>query len=39
VAAGADWLVSSVTVILLIVGHRQVFQPSRSGRLIGQDPG
>ena len=27
VAVGADWLVSSVTVILLIVGHWPVFQP------------
>jgi hypothetical protein len=27
-AVGVDWLVSSVTVILLIVGHVLAFQPS-----------
>src|SRR6516162_986843 len=27
VVVGADWLVSKVTVILLIVGHRPVSQP------------
>src|SRR4029077_3097162 len=30
----ADWLVSKVTVILLIVGHRPVFQPGPSGDLL-----
>src|SRR6202023_2379912 len=35
VAVGADWLVSSVTVILLIVGHWPEFQPGRSGRPAG----
>ena len=29
VAVGADWLVSNMTVILLIVGHLLVFQPVR----------
>ncbi len=29
VAVGADWLVSNVTVILLIVGHLLVFKLSR----------
>jgi hypothetical protein len=29
VVVGADWLVSSVTVILLMVGHGLVFQPFR----------
>jgi hypothetical protein len=29
VAVGSDWLVSSVTVILLIVGHLLMFQPVR----------
>jgi hypothetical protein len=32
--AGADWLVSKVTVILLIVGHRPVFQPGPGGELL-----
>src|SRR5215813_9996146 len=31
VVIGADWLVSKVTVILLIVGHRPVFQPGPAG--------
>jgi hypothetical protein len=31
---GADWLVSKVTVILLIVGHRPVFQPGPGGELL-----
>ena len=34
VVVGADWLVSKVTVILLIVGHRPVFQPGPSGDLL-----
>src|SRR6185369_4439625 len=34
VVVGADWLVSKVTVILLIVGHRPVFQPGPGGDLL-----
>src|SRR6516165_9612742 len=34
VAVGADWLVSSVTVILLIVGHQPVSQPGRDRYLL-----
>jgi hypothetical protein len=30
---GADWLVSSVTVILLIVGHEPASRPSAGGGL------
>src|SRR5256886_710538 len=34
VVVGADWLVSKVTVILLIVGHWPVFQPGSGGGLL-----
>ena len=34
VVVGADWLVSKVTVILLIVGHRPVSQPFPGGDLL-----
>src|SRR5580704_13560369 len=34
VVVGADWLVSKVTVILLIVGHRPVCQPFPAGDLL-----
>src|ERR1700746_452433 len=38
VVAGADWLVSKVTVILLIVGHRPVSKPSPDPDLLCLPP-